>query len=105
MASVLPGQTISYQTLTPSLSPSARREKKTNLIFFLIILTISVITYFIIQGVSVNQCTDPEKDKECIRIWGIIPPGIVTSTVLASFFYVLFIWLITYFYLSRIRYE
>jgi hypothetical protein len=102
--SAFPGQTT-YVTSPSTLSSATRTEKKANLVFFLIVLFISLVIYFIIQWLSTRQCTDPEKDKDCIRLWGIIPPGIVTWTVSACFGYVLFVWLLTYFYLSKIRYE
>lgn len=101
--SLLPGS-------SPLVSPqfqTSRVEKKTNLVFFLIILCISLVMYFIIQWLSTRNYQSDEKDECKIyeKTWSIIPPGIVTWTVSAVFAYVLFIWIITYFFISRIRYE
>lgn len=105
--SFIPSLLPSSTSVISGQSQLSRGEKKTNLIFFLIILCISLVMYFIIQWLSTRNYVSDEKDECKIyeKTWSIIPPGIVTWTVSAVFAYVLFIWIITYFFLSRVRYE
>lgn len=107
MSTIVPSLLQTTPSTYSTMSQTSRIEKKTNLVFFLITLCISLVVYFIIQWLSTRNYVSDEKD-ECKfheKTWSMIPPGIVTWTVSAVFAYVLFVWIITYFFLSRIRYE
>ncbi len=86
----------------PSIFDSVSRGITQNLWFFLIIYIISLVVYLLIQFFAKSDCQDSK--KQCSDTWRVLPPGTVTSTVLAVTIAVIIIWLISFFVLSRIRF-
>jgi ABC-type antimicrobial peptide transport system permease subunit len=76
-------------------------EKKASLLYFLLVLAISFIMYTIIQVLAKDECQNV--DEECYEQWSI-PFGNIWLTVLITFIVTVFIWVISYFYLTKIEF-